>query len=70
MTRRKDDQGRKIEWSGMIRVGGSAGQLEDERLQRLLLESEFPRIVQRESAVLALYKPTLDKLSTVTRSSK
>ena len=70
MTRRKDDQGRKIEWSGMIRVGGSAGKLEDNRLQRLLLESEFPRIVQRESAVLALYKPTLDKLSAVTRSSK
>jgi deoxycytidylate deaminase len=65
MNRRKDDEGRKIEWSGAIRVGGSSGQLEDRRLQRLLLESEFPRIVQRESAVFSLYQSTLDRLKTI-----
>jgi cytidine deaminase len=70
MNRRKDDTGRKIEWSDAIRVGGSSGQLEDARLQRLLLESEFPRIVQRENAVFSLYRSTLDKLKTTTGVSK
>lgn len=66
MNTRKDSQGRKVEW-GSIRIGGSNGQLEDPKLERLLLESEFPRIVEREDAVMALYETTLNKLQTITR---